>query len=190
MNLDDIFPVSLTTTLEGAGPNSTYQSQFQNSASLILGKLETKGKDITASEPVSVTSQQSSKTATLALPGNVPSRTTSLAGMKRKAEDAAESRHPFDSSSQTVALPPSQRALSPATDPTSESKPLDRSAMTPRELEIDTVRRRNLAMLPSGIIPARPDLLGFRGGHSSDSAVRIRHVCVTRHGCQISASTR
>lgn len=42
-------------------------------------------------------------------------------------------------------------------------------------------------MLPSGIIPSRPDLLGFRGGHSSDSAVRIRpaapNVCVTRHGC-------
>lgn len=190
MNLDDIFPVSLTTTLDGAGPNSTYQPQFQNSASLILGKLETKGKDITASEPVSVTSQQSSRTATLALPGNVPSRTASLAGMKRKAEDASMPRQLFDSSSQTIALAPSQRVPSLAANQISASKPLDRSAMTPRELEIDTVRRRNLAMLPSGIIPARPDLLGFRGGHSSDSAVRIRPVCVTRHGCQISAATR
>lgn len=164
-----MFPVSFTT-LEGAGPDTTYKTQFQDSKSFISQRIYS----LNTSPVPQKTAAVLDETTTLPLPGEVPPRPTNLAGTKRKregddAEGEPDAREPFDASHQTIKLPALIKSLPTGND---EDQPKrDRSQMTPHELEIDTMRRRNLSMLPSSVTPACPELLGFRAGQASLEAV-------------------
>jgi hypothetical protein len=56
-----------------------------------------------------------------------------------------------------------------------EKKPRRQLAAAQQE-DLERMRRRRLDTLPDGVVPAKPSLVGFRGGDASSAAVSLAHV--------------
>lgn len=109
-------------------------------------------------------------TMTLPMPGEVPPQLPQITGVKRKLAEMQNGEEQFDSLQSTVWLPMAKSDANADEDLAPPPK-RDRSQMSARELEIHDARTLNLSHLPSGVTPSRPDLVGFKAGESSDSAV-------------------
>ncbi|KOS16675.1 hypothetical protein ESCO_004706 [Escovopsis weberi] len=88
-------------------------------------------------------------------------------------EDAQHSREPVDFSQSTISFPPQVlKAPQPPLAPTvqEDADMPDAAAPAAVDKELERLRVANLAALPRGIVPAKPELVGFPAGPASDLA--------------------
>ncbi|OTA06021.1 hypothetical protein A9Z42_0067440 [Trichoderma parareesei] len=93
-----------------------------------------------------------------------------LIGVKRKREAGDEGDERDDFSQNTIALPiPAPTpAVMPSTTETPSGVLSDSDSMCSK---CERRRAKNLAALPEGVVPAKPELVGFWAGQASDAAL-------------------
>lgn len=102
-----------------------------------------------------------------------PSEPTSI-GIKREREP--DEQEPVDFTQNTMVMPPPR--VIPRRAPVS-----GRDQSLDRQEKIEKMRQARIASLPEGVVPAKPELVGFPAGAASDYAVSSTraHSTLTRY---------
>lgn len=161
-----------------------YHDAYEDARARLVQSLNTSSEMSSAPQQRSILKPQSLDAGTT--PQEVSTTDSLNAGTKRKRESEHE---PVDFTQQnTVVMPPPRRRPVAASQPRTsvdaaeagrvESEGLSyypsQGATDPyRQQKIERVRQKRLAALPKGVIPAKPEQVGFGPGAASDYAVRI-----------------
>jgi hypothetical protein len=160
-----------------------YHDAYEDARARLVQSLNTSSEMSSAPQQRSILKPQSLDAGTTP---KAESATDSLnAGTKRKRESEHE---PVDFTQNTVVMPPPRRRPVAASQPHTSADgaeagrvksegssyhPSQGTVDPYRQQKIERVRQKRLAALPEGVIPAKPEQVGFGPGAASDYAVRI-----------------